>query len=249
MRYASRDKVTVIIPVLNEEAAIGRVIRRVKEEGYSRIIVVDGFSTDDTLSIALKNGAEVYSQQGSGKTGAIATAIKHVETPYMVVLDGDCTYDPKDIENLLTCLREADLVIGVRAIGRGNIPLFNRIGNLFINMTFNVLMGTDLVDVCSGMYCLRTDFARKLDFMTKGFDVEIEIAAQASKYGVIAQVPIRYHARVGVQKLRPIKDGFQIVLSVFRMAFRLNLSSLPRERAALSREIANDAKHLFRVRD
>ena len=115
-------------------------------------------------------------------------------------------------------------MIGVRAIGRGNIPLFNRFGNWIINFIFNTLMGTDLVDVCSGMYGLRTHFARSLDFKTGGFDVEVEIAAQASRYGVIDQVPIRYHKRVGIQKLQSFKDGFQIVFTVFRMASKSNLS-------------------------
>ena len=224
MKNISNDEITVVIPVLNEEEAVGQVIQRVKEEGYSNILVVDGYSTDDTFSVASKNGVRVIFQQGKGKTGAIETAIEHVKTPYMVVMDGDCTYDPKDIENILMRLRESILVIGVRAIGRDNIPLFNRFGNWIINFSFNTLMRTDLVDVCSGMYGLRTDFARRLDFVTKGFDVEVEIAAQASKYGVILQVPISYRKRVGLQKLQPFKDGFHIIFSVFRMAIKFNLS-------------------------
>ena len=224
MKNVSNDEITVVIPVLNEEEAVGQVIRKVKGEGYSNILVVDGYSTDDTFSVASKNGVRVIFQQGEGKTGAIETAIEHVETPYMVVMDGDCTYDPRDIENILMRLRESILVIGIRATGRDNIPLFNRLGNWIINLIFNALMGTDLVDVCSGMYGLRTDFARRLDFVTRGFDVEVEIAAQASKHGEILQVPIRYHKRVGLQKLQSFKDGFHIIFSIFRMALKFNLS-------------------------
>jgi len=222
--------VTVVIPVLNEEKAIGRVIKKVKEEGYYNILVVDGFSSDDTFHQATKNGVNVIYQKGKGKTGAIETAIKNVETKYMVILDGDCTYDPKDIENVVSPLNNSDLVIGVRALGRKNIPLFNRIGNRAINLLFNLLMGTNLQDVCSGMYSLKTDFSKNLTLKTKGFDVEVEIAAQASKYGKISQVPIRYHDRVGRQKLQPVKDGLHIIFRVVVMAFKIRLNGKPPKR-------------------
>ena len=221
------DLVTVVIPVLNEEKAIERVIRKIKEEGYYNILVVDGFSSDDTFYKATKNGVNVIYQEGKGKTGAIETAIKNVETKYMVILDGDCTYDPRDIENVVTPLSKSDLVIGVRALGRKNIPLFNRVGNRAINLLFNLLMGTNLQDVCSGMYSLKTDFSKNLTFKTEGFDVEVEIAAQASQYGKIAQVPIRYHDRVGRQKLQPVKDGFHIIFRVLLMAFKIRLNGKP----------------------
>jgi len=68
------------------------------------------------------------------------------------------------------------------------------------------------------MYALKTDFAKTLVFRTKGFDVEVEIASQAANMGLITQVPISYHERVGQQKLQPWKDGFQIITSVWKMA-------------------------------
>ncbi len=227
MIHELNNLVTVVIPVLNEEKAIARVIRNVKEEGYYNILVVDGFSSDDTFYKAKKNGVNVIYQEGKGKTGAIETAIKNVETKYMVILDGDCTYDPKDIENVISPLSHSDLVIGVRSLGRKNIPLFNRIGNRLINLLFNLLMGTNLQDVCSGMYSLKTDFSKNLTFKTEGFDVEVEIAAQASKYGKVSQVPIRYHDRVGRQKLQPVKDGLRIIFRVLLMAFKIRLNGKP----------------------
>jgi hypothetical protein len=91
-------------------------------------------------------------------------------------------------------------------------------------------MGTNLQDVCSGMYSLKTDFSKNLTFKTEGFDVEVEIAAQASKYGKIAQVPIRYHDRVGSQKLQPVKDGLHIIYRVLIMAFQIRLNENPLKR-------------------
>lgn len=218
----NKDDITVVIPVLNEEEGIGKVIREVKEEGYYNILVIDGYSTDETVHIASTNNVEVIFQHGIGKTGAIQTAIDHVRTQYFVVMDGDCTYSPKDIRNFLDHIQEYDEIIGVRTFGRENIPLMNRFGNWVINLTFNLLFGANLVDVCSGMYALRTDFANQLSLKTAGFDVEVEVAAQAASQGRITQVPIYYNKRVGRQKLHPLRDGLLIFSTIWKLARSYN---------------------------
>ena len=217
-----KEDFTVVIPVLNEELAIVKVIDRLRVEDYHNILVIDGYSTDNTATLAAKNGAKVINQHGVGKSGAIRTAIEHVKTPYFVVIDGDCTYDPKDIKNFFPHMKENDQIIGVRTIGRSNIPLLNRLGNWVINFSFNLLFGTNLLDVCSGMYALKTSFARTLVFKTGGFDVEVEIAAQSAKYGDISQIPINYYERVGKQKLRPFRDGINIQTSIIKLAIKHN---------------------------
>lgn len=214
------NMVTVVIPVLNEEEAIEQVIRDVKNADFHNILVVDGFSTDQTYSKAKNNGVQVVYQEGSGKTGAIETAINNVETPFLVFMDGDCTYDPQDITKIAHQLLYSDMIIGVRTIGRENIPFLNRFGNWVINFEFNILHGTNLKDVCSGMYGMRTSFAKNLEFITSGFDVEVEMASQASKIGVISEIPIHYNSRVGQQKLQPFRDGLQIFYSVIKFAWK-----------------------------
>ena len=218
-----KDDFSVVIPVLNEEKAIGRVIEAVNKAGYHNILVVDGYSTDRTVSVASDNGAIVIYQHGKGKTGAIRTAIDHIVTPYFVVMDGDCTYDPKDIRNFYPKVLNHEQIIGSRTLGRKNIPLLNRFGNFVINLFFNLLFGTNLVDVCSGMYALRTDYAKTLSLNTGGFDVEVEIAAQTAKNGRITQVPINYYERVGQQKLRPLRHGLQILTTVWKLSIYYSL--------------------------
>jgi len=218
----NKDNFTIVIPVLNEEKGIGKVIQDVKKEGYHNILVVDGYSTDKTVSIASKNGVKVIFQKGVGKTGAIKTAIQHVKTPYFIIMDGDCTYNSKDIIKFLPHIQKYDEVIGARTIGRKNIPILNRFGNWIINQTFNLLFGTNLIDVCSGMYALKTNFAKKMTFKTKGFDVEVEIAAQTAINGRITHVPIKYFKRVGKQKLRPLQDGIHILRTILKLAIFYN---------------------------
>jgi len=217
-----KDDVTVVLPTLNEEEAIGQVIHELKQAGYRNILVVDGYSTDGTAKVAESNGCFVVFQHSRGKCGAVETAVENVKTRFMLVMDGDCTYDPKDIENFLAHADKYDQIIGVRSNGRGNIPRFNRFGNWLITRAFNVLMGTKLSDVCSGMYLINTDVARGLELNTRGFDVEVEIAAQTAVGGRVTEVPIAYRNRVGRQKLCSWKHGFQIIRTVFGLGRTYN---------------------------
>ncbi|MEM0196191.1 MAG: glycosyltransferase family 2 protein [Sulfolobales archaeon] len=216
----SKKEVTVLIPTFMEEEAIGLVLSELKSEGYTNILVVDGRSTDRTVEIAKSMGVEVTYQDGRGKADAIKTGLRYVRTPYVVVMDGDYTYDPKDIEKLLESMDEYDEVIGVR--DRVNIPRVNRFGNLVITWLFNLLFGTKLRDVCSGMYLLRTDVAREVGFESRGFSVEVEIAAHvASTGGRIGEVEISYRKRIGRPKLRKV-HGLQIATTAVKLMLKYN---------------------------
>ena len=114
IQQIAKDQVTVVIPALNEAGAIGKVIEEVKAENYKNILVVDGYSTDQTAEIAANHGVRVIYQHGSGKAGAVKTAIENVQTPYIAFLDADYTYDPKDIWRLLLHSEQHSQVIGAR---------------------------------------------------------------------------------------------------------------------------------------
>ena len=213
-----KDDITIVVPTLNEEKAIEHVIKDLLNEEFYNILVVDGYSHDNTVKIVKENGVSIISQHGVGKTGAVKTAIEHVKTPYMVIIDGDFTYSAHDINGFLPHITNYSEIIGTRKKGRENISKLNRFGNWLINQLFNVMFGTELTDVCSGLYALRTDFAKTLILNTKGFDVEVEIAAQASNDGGVTEVPITYGKRLGIQKLRPLQDGFSIITTILKLA-------------------------------
>ncbi|MCP8317830.1 MAG: glycosyltransferase [archaeon] len=230
----SPDQVTVVLPTLNEEEAVDIIIKEVKSAGFENILVVDGYSSDRTVDIAKQNGIKVILQHGRGKVMAMETAVNHVETPYMLVMDCDCTYDPKEIWLLLNHGEQFDMVIGARRNCRDNIPSVNRFGNWVITKAFNALLGKGLSDVCSGMYLLRTDMAKKLEFSTSGFSVEVEMASQLAMDGIVTEVPVSYRKRVGKQKLSRWKDGFKILFSVVNLARKHNPILLFSSIAALS---------------
>ncbi|MCD6536719.1 MAG: glycosyltransferase [Thaumarchaeota archaeon] len=215
--------ITILIPTLNEEAAIGKVIQEVKSRGYENILVVDGYSQDKTVEIARENGAEVVYQIGVGKADAIRTGLAKVTTPYVLVMDGDGTYDPSDIERLLRVAVEYgfDEVIGYR-VRREHIPLLNRIGNRLISSFLTVLMGHRVRDPCSGMYLLRTDMVRNLEITAAGFDIEAEIVAQMLALGRVAEIPINYRRRIGRSKLSSFRAGLRIIWTAYKLGWLYN---------------------------
>jgi len=213
----AKEQVTVVVPTLNEEDAIGQVLDDLRKVGFQNIIVIDGYSTDRTPAIVRSKGVGLVMQNGPGKAGAITTAIDYANTPYMLVMDGDGTYSSEDAERLLQS-EEFDEVIGARVKGRENIPRVNRLGNWLLSKLFQSVFVTPITDVCSGMYSLRTDFAKTLQIGSTSFDVEVEIASQVASMGRITQVPITYRRRIGDQKLRSFSDGTRILRTLIWMA-------------------------------
>jgi len=116
-----KDDVTVVVPTMNEEEAIGLVLEELKAEGYVNVLVVDGYSNDRTVEIAREAGATVVRQHGKDKTGALKTAFEHVRTPYLLLMDGDHTYSARDIERFLSIARKYDQVFGSRKEGRHKV--------------------------------------------------------------------------------------------------------------------------------
>lgn len=211
-----------MLPTLNEENGVRLLVDELKLLGYYKILVVDGYSTDETALIAGEKGASVVLQHGEGKTQAVKTAIENTTSPYILIMDGDHTYNPGDIERFLAHARNYDYIIGSRISGRHNIPWLHRIGNRLITKTFNILMGTSLSDICSGMYLIRTDVARRLELKTNGFSTEVEIAAQLAPTSKTTQVPVDYRPRIGEAKLSTLKHGLEIVTSTVKLARRYN---------------------------
>lgn len=213
-----KQEVTVIIPTLNEELGVGTVLDELRTSGYENILLVDGYSKDNTVDLAKSRNIPVLTQHGAGKAGAIRTAIQYVSTPYILLMDGDVTYSAVDIDRFLDHMQEFDEIIGARVHSSGSMSILNKLGNWVINKSFKVLFSKGITDVCSGMYLLRTSFAKTLDIASTSFDVEVEIASQAASKGRISQVPISYGKRAGKTKLHPIKDGLRIFSTILWMA-------------------------------
>jgi dolichol-phosphate mannosyltransferase len=218
-----KDEVCILIPTLNESLTIGNLIREFRALGYNNILVIDGKSTDNTAKVAEEAGAIVRTQTGKGKGNAIIEAFEIIEQPYVLMLDGDGTYSPRDAEKMLTPLFSGfDQVIGDRLLNaeEGSFSRLNLFGNQMLNLLFKVAHSRDLHDILSGYRAFTNPAIRQMNLKEKGFEIETEISVEAVRNGQrIMVVPIKYSRRPGTKtKLSPFHDGLKIIGTIYRLA-------------------------------
>jgi dolichol-phosphate mannosyltransferase len=219
----NKDEVCILIPTLNEDLTIGTIVREFKGLGYIHILVIDGKSTDNTVKIAREAGAIVRTQSGKGKGNAIIEAFEIIEQPYILMLDGDGTYTPKDAEKMLIPLFLGfDQVIGDRLINaeEGAFSRLNLFGNHMLNLLFKVAHSRDLHDILSGYRAFTRLAIHQMNLKEKGFEIETEISVESVRNGQRTMVvPIKYSRRPGTTtKLSPFHDGIKIVSTIYRLA-------------------------------
>ncbi|OAQ54712.1 glycosyl transferase [Natrinema mahii] len=223
-REITPDEVCILIPTLNEAATIGDVIEGFYDEGYTNVVVIDGDSSDETREIARDRGAEVIVQSGSGKGQAVREALEYITVPYVVMLDGDGTYDPADADRMIEPLsRGYEHVIGNRFADMDDDAMraLNGFGNRVINRAFGFVHGANYEDILSGYRAFTVDSFERLSLDSDGFTIETELAVECVKHGVeTTVVPISYSARPEESEtnLHPIKDGGTILLALYSLA-------------------------------
>ncbi|MDD4619780.1 MAG: S-layer glycoprotein N-glycosyltransferase AglJ [Methanosarcina sp.] len=217
--------VCILIPTLNEASTIGQIIKDFRQEGFSNILVIDGNSKDGTDQIAEAEGARVVIQIGKGKGQAMIQAFGLIESSYVVMVDGDGTYLAREARSLLKPILEgrADHVIGNRLenYSPGAFTKLNLVGNHIINLFFDIAYGTDLKDILSGYRAFTLESVRELELNKTGFEIETEISVECIlKKQRVEEVPIAYLPRneKGATKLNPLKDGFRIGSTIYRLA-------------------------------
>jgi dolichol-phosphate mannosyltransferase len=223
--------IVVVIPTLNEEPTIGKVIdgiRKVLSQLDYKILVVDGRSQDRTVSIALEKEAEVIFQKGKGYGDAYLTgfkfAVENLGADMIVMMDGDGTYSPHDVLRLLNPLlnNKVDFVIGNRFAGmdKNAMGLWNKFGNKLISHIAKWLLRIKVYDTQSGLRAFKSELLKKMSLNHTGMPFAIELLAEAHHAGArIIEVPISYHKRIGsTTKLNLFRDGLAIIGTMLRLA-------------------------------
>ena len=200
-------KISVVIPTLNEEQAIGEVVRSIPKDRLRQIIVVDNGSSDGTAERANAAGARVIHESRRGYGSACLTGARAARRSDIIVfLDGDRSDDPRQLEAIAAPLiaDRADLTIGSRIGGqleKGSMPLHAKVGNRIIVFILRLLYGVRITDIGSFRAIrARQLFNLKMEQMTYGWPVEMVV--KAARNGLrIQSVPIRYRKRIGVSKV------------------------------------------------
>jgi dolichol-phosphate hexosyltransferase len=201
----------VIIAALNEEMGIGHTISELKQTlKNTRILVVDGRSTDRTVEVAQGMNAQVILQDGLGKGDALAQAIKHSDltADYIVITDADYTYPAEHVPFMIRILEEnpeVGMVCGNRFDGYLDLKGLNSVfyfGNRIIAFAHNMLNGVSLADPLTGLRVVRSRILKNWNVKSKGFDIEVELNHHVERKGFrIVEIPIEYRERLGEKKL------------------------------------------------
>ncbi|MFP4655869.1 MAG: S-layer glycoprotein N-glycosyltransferase AglJ [Methanohalobium sp.] len=222
---SENENICILIPTLNEESTIVELIEGFKSEGFDNILVIDGNSTDRTCELAESEGANVVVQSGKGKGQAVQEAFKIIESEYVVMTDGDGTYLPSDIHTMLSPVLEgdADHVIGNRFANYDPdaFTRLNLIGNRALNKLFSYAYRKKLNDILSGYRAFTIEVIKTLELNETGFEIESEMTIESIKKDFnVVEVPITYLARhtEASTKLNPLKDGFRIGMTIYKLA-------------------------------
>jgi glycosyltransferase involved in cell wall biosynthesis len=216
--------ITVIIPCLNEEQGIEKVLRAMPEF-VDEVIVVDNNSTDRTSEVATSLGAKVVREEVRGYGRSYKRGFAESIGDLIITLDGDHSYPVDAISYLIEAFLhlEVDFLNASRfpVRDRRGMSIRNEIGNLGLSLAMSVLFFRWVRDSQSGMWVFRRSILKhmKLESDGMGFSEEIKIEALRDPRIRFGEISIMYSSRVGETKLNIWRDGVQNLLLLFKKRF------------------------------
>ncbi len=226
--------VSVIIPALNEENSVGKVVGEIPMEFVREVVVVNNGSTDNTPAVARAAGATVIDEPVRGYGKACLAGIRHISDPsrqpaIVVFLDADYSDYPEEMSRVIDPILkdEADFVAGSRIKGErqsGAMPAHTVFGNKVAGFLLSVLFGQSFTDL-GPFRAITFPCLRDLKMRDEGYGWTVEMQIKAVKQGLrCSEVPVSYRKRTGVSKISgtftgSAKAGAKIVWMILKYAF------------------------------
>ena len=224
-------KVSVIMPVYNEENTLEEILKRVKAQQLaSEIVIVDDGSTDGTRQILDRmDGDEqlhiFFHDRNQGKGAAVRTGFNNASGEVFLIQDADLEYDPREYPTLIQPIEEgiADVVYGSRFLGgpRRTVMFWHMVANKMLTFMTNLLYNTILSDMETGYKVFKREIVDGMQLHANSFDFEPEFTAKILKKKVrVYEVPISFNPRDYEEgKKIGLKDAFQAVWTLIKYRF------------------------------
>lgn len=221
----------MIIPALNEEESIAKVIDEIPRALVKEIIVCDNNSMDKTGEVAKNAGATVLVEKEKGYGASCLKGIDYVNnldelTDIIVFLDGDYSDYPEEMNHVVAPIQNnnADLVIGSRALGqkeKGSLTPQQVFGNWLATKMLLAFYGVKFTDL-GPFRAIKLETLNQLQMKDRnyGWTVEMQIKAAMQKVRCV-EVPVNYRQRIGFSKVSgtvkgTIMAGYKIILTLFK---------------------------------
>jgi glycosyltransferase involved in cell wall biosynthesis len=245
----SANKLSVLIPVYNEEKTVDEIITRVMALGpvVKEIVIVDDGSKDRTAEVVrarteLEEKIRFFQlPKNQGKTAAIRKAIEMATGEILIVQDADLEYDPAEIPDVIDPILRghADVVFGSRFMVRraARVHYFSHyLANTFLTFLSNCLTNRNMTDIETGYKAFRAEVIKPITLTSKGFGMEVEITAMVCKTKARTyEVPISYYGRAYDEGK---KIGFMDGVDALWYIFKYNLfTKLSRRRRQYVRQV------------
>jgi glycosyltransferase involved in cell wall biosynthesis len=228
-------KLSVVIPVYNEERWIREVVRRVQAVPITKeIVIVEDCSTDNTRGILAEieklydNVRVFYQPHNQGKGAALREGFRHASGDVILVQDADLEYDPAEYQRLLQPIVEdrADVVYGSRFIGDSHRVLYywHYVCNKALTLLSNMFTNLNLTDMETCYKVFRREVLDGIQLKSNRFGFEPEITAKVARRRGhswrIYEVPISYSGRTYEEgKKIGLKDAFNAFYCIVRYRF------------------------------
>ena len=224
-------KVSVIIPVYNEQNTIEEILRRVEAQDFvTEIVVIDDGSTDGTREILTSvDDSErlrvILHDENQGKGAAVRTGFENATGDVFLIQDADLEYDPRDYPKLIQPIQEgiADVVYGSRFLGgpRRSVMFWHMVANRMLTFMTNLLYNTILSDMETGYKVFKREIVEGMRIHANSFDFEPEFTAKILKKKVrVYEIPISFNPRDYEEgKKIGLRDAFQAVWTLIKYRF------------------------------
>lgn len=216
-RFGNR-RLCAIIPAFNAQETIGNLVRRIKQQGLSVIVVNDG-STDQTAAVASAQGALVISHlHNEGKGSALRAGFEHAlraRFEGIITMDSDGQHDPEEIALLIEAgdRHQADIVVGDRMSRGGPMPPIRRRTNALMSWWVSLIARQPLPDSQCGFRFIRAGALEQCSLRARRYEIETELLlGAAANRRKIVFVPIRsIYSEQHLSYIHPVREGIRFI--------------------------------------